>query len=284
MQAGLSAASQYVLQATLGTAFPALSPVIEALYYGPYLLTIAYVNALNAVADTVVSVPLVGPFVSDSILAYIGRLTTTSGVLYIEGLSGVLQYWGNILNGTEPFPTSATATTAASVAPAVRAAALVSSAAVAEVTAAVSTASDSTVSDSTGSDSAESEATESEAIEAEATESESTEAEAEAIRAEVPAAGETPPVEATSTDSDQAVTGSVDGTSTESGSEVEAVESIADTTPSVDSALSAVATGAADAEPAKASKRSGRSAAERVAKKVGSTFGGVKAATSANGR
>ena len=44
------------------------------------------------------------------------------------------------------------------------------------------------------------------------------------------------------------------------------------------------ATGAADAEPAKASKRSGRSAAERVAKKVGSTFGGVKAATSANGR
>ena len=284
VQAGLSAASQYVLQATLGTAFPALSPVIEALYYGPYLLTIAYVNALNAVADTVVSVPLVGPFVSDSILAYIGRLTTTSGVLYIEGLSGVLQYWGNILNGTEPFPTSATATTAASVAPAVRAAALVSSAAAAEVTAAVSTASDSTVSDSTGSDSAESEATESEAIEAEATESESTEAEAEAIRAEVPAAGETPPVEATSTDSDQAVTGSVDGTSTESGSEVEAVESIADTTPSVDSALSAVATGAADAEPAKASKRSGRSAAERVAKKVGSTFGGVKAATSANGR
>jgi len=48
VEAGLSAATQYVLQATLGTAFPALSPVISALFYGPYLVTIAYTTALNA--------------------------------------------------------------------------------------------------------------------------------------------------------------------------------------------------------------------------------------------
>jgi hypothetical protein len=274
VEAGLSAATQYVLQATLGTTFPALSPLISALFYGPYLVTIAYTTALNAVANAVVNVPLVGPFASNSILAYLGRLATESGALYIEGLSGVLQYWGNIATGIEPFPTAATATTAASLAPAARAASLVTS-----VAAATSTAVDSATS----------------AVEA--SEVEATEVEASAVEAaevEAPRAGET------GEDVTPVSSGSDEGTSTDPVSETTPVETPAETTVTVDSPSDVVAYSTADAAPTatgpaeastKVGKRAARGAGARVAPQGASAIGAVKAgvakagaAQSANGR
>lgn len=274
VQAGLSASSQYILQATLGTAFPALSPVIEALYYGPYLVTIAYTTALNAIANAVVSVPLIGQFTSNSILAYLGRFETESGALYIEGLSGVLQYWSNIVTGIEPFPTASTATTAASLAPAARATSVVTS-----VAAATSTAADSATS----------------AVEA--SEVEATEVEASAVEAaevEAPRAGET------GEDVTPVSSGSDEGTSTDPVSETTPVETPAETTVTVDSPSDVLAATTADAAPTatgpaeastKVGKRSARGAAARVATKVASAIGAVKAgvakagaAQSANGR
>jgi hypothetical protein len=286
VQAGLSASSQYILQATLGTAFPALSPLISALYYGPYLVTIAYTTALNAVADAVVNVPLVGPLASNSILAYLGRLATESGALYIEGLSGVLQYWGNIATGIEPFPTATTATTAASLAPAARAASLVTS-----VAAATSTAADSATSAV--------EASAVEASEVEATEVEASEAESSEV--EAPKPGTTTAVETSSEESTSADDGSSsENSSTESVSAVTAEETTAATTSVVDSPSDAVAATTADAAPTatgpaeastKTGKRSARGAAARVATKVASAIGAAKAgvakagaAQSANGR
>jgi hypothetical protein len=276
VQAGLSASSQYILQATLGTAFPALSPVIEALYYGPYLVTIAYTTALNAIANAVVSVPLIGQFTSNSILAYLGRFETESGAFYIEGLSGVLQYWSNIVTGVEPFPTASTATTAASLAPAARAASLVTS-----VAAATSTAADSATSAV--------EASEVEATEVEASEAETSEVEA-------PKAGDTTAAETSSTDDGS----SSENSSTESVSEVTAEETTVATTSVVDSPSDVVAATTVDSAPTatgpaeastKAGKRSARGAAARVATKVASAIGAAKAgvakaaaAQSANGR
>jgi hypothetical protein len=275
VSAGFSAASQYVLQATLGTAFPALSPVISALFYGPYLVTIAYTTALNAVADAVVNVPLIGPFASNSILAYLGRLATETGALYIEGLSGVLQYWGNIVTGAEPFPTAATATTAASLAPAARATSLVNS-----VAAVTSTAADSAT--------FVVEASEVEASEVEASEVEASEVEASEV--EAPRAGET------GEDVTPVSSGSDEGTATDPVSETTPVE----TTVTVDSPSDVVAYSTADAAPTatgpaeastKTGKRAARGAAARVATKVASAIGAVKAgvakagaAQSANGR
>lgn len=270
VEAGLSAATQYVLQATLGTTFPALSPLISALFYGPYLVTIAYTTALNAVANAVVNVPLVGPFASNSILAYLGRLATESGALYIEGLSGVLQYWGNIATGIEPFPTAATATTAASLAPAAR---------VTPVAAVTATAADSAVS----------------AVEASDVEASEVEAsEAEASEVEAPRAGET------GEDVTPVSSGSDEGTSTDPVSETTPVETPAETTVTVDSPSDVVAYSTAGATPTatgpaeastKVGKRAARGAAARVATKVASAIGAVKAgvakagaAQSANGR
>jgi hypothetical protein len=259
IQAGFSAASQYVLQATLGTAFPALSPLISALFYGPYLVTIVYTTALNAIADAIVNAPLLGPFVSDSILAYLGRLTTDSGVAYIEGLSGVLQYWGNILTGVEQFPTSASASTAASLAPAARATSLVSS-----VAAATSTAADSATS----------------AVEASAVEA----SEVEASEVEAPRAGET------GEDVTPVSSGSDEGTSTDPVSETTPDETPDETTVTVDSPSDVVAYSTADSTPvatklagaaAKVGKRPVRAAAQRVAKKISSAVSGAKAAADA---
>jgi hypothetical protein len=269
ISAGFSAASQYVLQATLGTAFPALSPVISALFYGPYLVTIAYTTALNAVADAVVNVPLVGPYVSDSILAYLGRLTSVSGAVYIEGLSGVLQLWSNWATGAEPLPTASTATTAASLAPAARATSPVNS-----VAAVTSTAADSAPS-----------AVEASEVEASAV---------EASEVEAPRAGET------GEDVTPVSSGSDEGTSTDPVSETTSVETPAETTSVVDSPSDVVTATTADAAPTatgpaeastKVGKRSARGAAARVATKVASAIGAVKAgvakagaAQSANGR
>lgn len=103
--AGLSAATAYILQATLGQASPVLSTFIELAFYGPYLLTIAYEDFLNFAASAVSGVPVIGPFIADSITAYAGELPAPgyipveNEIYYTAGLSGVLQYWINTLSG-----------------------------------------------------------------------------------------------------------------------------------------------------------------------------------------
>ena len=116
--AGLSAATAYILQATLGAASPVLSTFIEVAFYGPYLVTIAWEDFLNLAASAVSGVPVIGPFISDSILAYAGELeapgsTPDDPLYYTAGLSGILQYWINTFTGgTIPPPQTAAAVAA----------------------------------------------------------------------------------------------------------------------------------------------------------------------------
>ena len=257
VQAGLSASTQYILQATIGQAYPALQPVIELAFYGPVAFSIFYRAALDVIAGTVVALPLVGPLAANSIYAYLGQLLTPGNVPYQEGLSGILQYWGNIVTGVEPFPTSATTTAAA----ASRASAPKATASVASTVAAVTQ----TVADS-GSDTPD------------------------AAEVEAPEAGDTTPAE-TGEDSTPASSGSGESTSTDPVSETTTDETAADTTVTIASPSDVVAystagatraaTKLAGAAAAKVGKRPVRAAAERVAKKVASALGGAKAAADA---
>jgi hypothetical protein len=127
--AGFSAATEYLLQATIGQASPVLSTLIEIAFYGPYLVTIAYDDALTALGDALQTVPVVGPFLGDSIFAYLGSLLAPGATIedpyyYQFGLSGVLQYWINELTGVYVVPPgSASAASVAS--PLARAAAAI---------------------------------------------------------------------------------------------------------------------------------------------------------------
>ena len=257
--AGFSASTQYLLQATIGQAYPALQPVISAFFYGPYVLTIVYRTALDAIAGAVVALPLVGPLAANSIYAYLGQLLTPGAVPYQEGLSGILQYWGNIATGVEPFPTSTSAAAAA----ASRAVAPKATASVASTVEAVA----STIADS-GSDTPD------------------------AVNAEVeaPEAGDTTPGE-TGEDVTPVSSGSDESTSTDPVSETTPDETPAETTVTVDSPSDVVAYSTADSTPvatklagtaaAKVGNRPVRTAAQRVAKKITSALGGAKAAADA---
>ncbi|MBU3705412.1 MAG: hypothetical protein FGM50_01855 [Mycobacterium sp.] len=103
--AGLSAATAYLLQATFGQASPILSTFIQLAFYGPYLVTIAWEDFLAFAASAVSGVPVIGPFIADSITAYAGELPAPgyipveNEIYYTAGLSGVLQYWINTLTG-----------------------------------------------------------------------------------------------------------------------------------------------------------------------------------------
>lgn len=116
--AGLSAATAYILQATLGQASPVLSTFIEVAFYGPYLVTIAWEDFLNFAASAVSGIPVIGPYLADSITAYAGELpapgsTPEDPIFYQAGLSGILQYWINTLTGgTIPPPQTAAAVAA----------------------------------------------------------------------------------------------------------------------------------------------------------------------------
>ncbi|MCE9516906.1 MAG: hypothetical protein K8R24_13420 [Mycobacterium sp.] len=116
--AGLSAATAYILQATLGQASPVLSTFIEVAFYGPYLVTIAWEDFLNLAASAVSGIPVIGPYLADSITAYAGELpapgsTPEDPIFYQAGLSGILQYWINTLTGgTIPPPQTAAAVAA----------------------------------------------------------------------------------------------------------------------------------------------------------------------------
>lgn len=117
--AGLSAATAYLLQATLGQASPILSTFIQIAFYGPYLVTIAWEDFLNLAASATATIPVVGPFISNSITAYAGELPAPgfipveNEIYYQAGLSGVLQYWINtLIGGTGPTPPTSAAVAA----------------------------------------------------------------------------------------------------------------------------------------------------------------------------
>lgn len=116
--AGISAATAYILQATLGQASPVLSTFIEVAFYGPYLVTIAWEDFLAFSASAVSGIPVIGPYLADSITAYAGELpapgsTPDDPIFYQAGLSGILQYWINTLTGaTIPPPQTAAAVAA----------------------------------------------------------------------------------------------------------------------------------------------------------------------------
>jgi hypothetical protein len=111
---GFSAATWYVLQGTIGQAVPELTVPLAALFWGPQNVSVAYNAILLGVAGLVSQVPAVGPFVGNSILAYLGDLLIQGTTDYYQyGLSGALNYWVDIATGAVPFPTSAAATRAA---------------------------------------------------------------------------------------------------------------------------------------------------------------------------
>jgi hypothetical protein len=108
---GYSAATWYVLQGTLGQAVPELTLPIASLFWGPQNLSVFYNLGLSAVAGLLNAVPLVGPISGNSILAYLGDLPldpeNPSLGFYQYGLSGVLNYWIDIADGSVPFPGAA---------------------------------------------------------------------------------------------------------------------------------------------------------------------------------
>ena len=71
---GWSAASWYILQGTLGQAIPGLTLPLAAAYWGPTNVSVFYNLGLSITAALVSQVPGVGPFVGNSILAYLGDL------------------------------------------------------------------------------------------------------------------------------------------------------------------------------------------------------------------
>lgn len=152
IQAGLSAASQYLIQATVGgcTAVedgggPCVPPsemayinwpdtqlppdellypnpigqLTWAAYYGPFLLTLGWTRGLSAISLAAYGIPLAGPYIYGTIQAYLGQLLTpavqpdTPVYFYEPGLSGILQFWVNVFNGSQgpPQPPVTTAAT-----------------------------------------------------------------------------------------------------------------------------------------------------------------------------
>ena len=134
--AGLSAATEYLLQATIGGCTPVEdgggpctppgggypfgvstpteliypNPIGQAIayaFFGPYLLTVAYDTALATVAGLITPF---APFVADSITAYLGDLLTPGSTIedpiyYQPGLSGVLNFWVDAALGVYTPPT-----------------------------------------------------------------------------------------------------------------------------------------------------------------------------------
>ena len=128
---GWSAATWYALQGTIGQAVPELTVPIAALFWGPQNVSVAYNAILTGVAASVNSVPGVGPFVANSILAYLGNLLIQGTSDYYQyGLSGALNYWTDIATGAVPFPAAAVSAAAARVAAATPAAPAVAAATV----------------------------------------------------------------------------------------------------------------------------------------------------------
>ena len=153
VSAGISAASQYLLMATIGGCTPVedgggpcvppsevayinaqypageepfpnpdqllypnpIGQAIWAAYYGPYLVTLGWERGLMAISLAAYNIPVVGPYIYGTIQAYLGDLLTPSvdaptlGLYYGPGLSGILQFWLNVVAGVQPAPSLPTA-------------------------------------------------------------------------------------------------------------------------------------------------------------------------------
>lgn len=254
---GLSSATWFVLQGTIGQAFPELTVPIASLFWGPSNISVAY-NFVGVVAAVVLSaVPLIGPFLGNSVLAYLGDLQIPGTVqpdelFYPFGLSGPLNYWIDIATGAVPFPTGSVPP-AASVA---AVAAVPAEAATAPVSATASATSAALKSDI-----------------AEATEASPVAAAPEAspaVEVEASPAVEVAPVEVAPVEVAEA-TPALEVA--DAGPVAEAPESVAT------SAADLPAVEVADIAAVKAPKRPVRSAVERAAKSVRSALGATKADT-----
>jgi hypothetical protein len=225
---GFSAASWYLLQGTIGQIAPEVSVPLATAFWGPYSASVFFNFGGTIVAQLLGAVPAVGPLLGNTLLAYLGDLSVEPGTdtYYNYGLSGPLNYFIDLANGSVPWPTKvpwykidpATAATvsaaALAVAPAATEAETESSDEAAsegtetetetetESLVSASEASETeTESESRGSDASETEGSE---TEVEAVESEAVETETEAVETEV--AESTPEVEAPKTETPVEVT------------------------------------------------------------------------------
>ena len=256
---GLSSATWFVLQGTIGQAFTELTVPIASLFWGPTNISVAYNLALSVAALALSAVPLIGPFLSNSILAYLGDLQIPGTVqpnelFYQFGLSGTLNYWVDIATGAVPFPTG-------SVPPAASVAAVPAEAATALASATASATSAALKSDI-----------------AQATEAAAPEASPAVEVAEASPAVEVAPVEVEASPAVEVAPVEVAEAApavevADAGPVVEAPESVAT------SAADLPAVEVADIAAVKAPKRPVRSAVERAAKSVRSALGATKADT-----
>ena len=256
---GLSSATWFVLQGTIGQAFPELTVPIASLFWGPTNISVAYNLALSVAALALSAVPLIGLFLGNSVLAYLGDLQIPGTVqpnelFYQFGLSGTLNYWVDIATGAVPFPTG-------SVPPAASVAAVPAEAATALASATASATSAALKSDI-----------------AQATEAAAPEASPAVEVAEASPAVEVAPVEVEASPAVEVAPVEVAEAApavevADAGPVVEAPESVAT------SAADLPAVEVADIAAVKAPKRPVRSAVERAAKSVRSALGATKADT-----
>ena len=256
---GLSSATWFVLQGTIGQAFPELTVPIASLFWGPTNISVAYNLALSVAALALSAVPLIGLFLGNSVLAYLGDLQIPGTVqpnelFYQFGLSGTLNYWVDIATGAVPFPTG-------SVPPAASVAAVPAEAATALASATASATSAALKSDI-----------------AQATEAAAPEASPAVEVAEASPAVEVAPVEVEASPAVEVAPVEVAEAApavevADAGPVAEAPESVAT------SAADLPAVEVADIAAVKAPKRPVRSAVERAAKSVRSALGATKADT-----
>lgn len=292
---GWSAAAWYILQGTLGNAIPDLTVPIAAAFWGPTNVSVFYNLGLTVVALGLANVPVVGGVAANSILAYLGDLQTPEStpndpIYYQYGLSGALNYWLNLANGSEPWPAASTTAAAAAATAAV---------APAETTATDSPATDSASGTTPAVDTPASEGTKPATADDEqpaATVVDSTTATTPVESTTTPAAEETAPV---ASEPESTPTATVEeSTTTPTAEETAPVASEPESTPAATEEPSAPsvaetkpadvpAPSESDAQPSKAApapsapKRPVRDAVEKVGKQITSAINGAKAAKAA---
>jgi hypothetical protein len=280
---GWSAASWYLLQTTLSKAIPSLTVPLAAAYWGPTNVSVFYNLGLSVTAALVGQVPVVGPFIGNSILAYLGDLEIpdSGGTFYQYGLSGALNYWVDIATGSVPFPTSLGAAAAVRAAASTRASAAATAADAPAVTTEAKTVA---ASDSTPATDAKADATPA----TKASESTPTGDNAKADDAPAAKASETTPAAeapaSTSVAEAPASTTAADAPAVEAPASTPEADAPAASTPEVkDSTPTADSTPApTKSAPAKtAPKHPVRDAVEKVGKQISSAINNAKAAKTA---
>ncbi|MGI9126362.1 MAG: hypothetical protein ACR2JM_16695, partial [Mycobacterium sp.] len=130
---GISSGLEYIAQTTAGAANPVLSLLITAFFTGPLLVTQLFTSALSLTAALVDNVPLVGPYIADSIFSYLYGFPNDqvnipgSDIVGQQGIPGILAYWAATLTtafgSLAPAPAAAApAASALAAAPSVRSA------------------------------------------------------------------------------------------------------------------------------------------------------------------